>query len=53
MFVPTEVAYKADEILMCTTAGGIMPITTLDPVADGKVGSVDEEDVGWVLGDAL
>ncbi|KNB10767.1 hypothetical protein FOXG_10895 [Fusarium oxysporum f. sp. lycopersici 4287] len=40
--VPVEAAYQADEILMCTTAGGIMPITTLDdkPVNDGKVGPI-------------
>lgn len=38
--VPVEAAYEADEIFMSTTAGGIMPITTLDgnPVKDGKVG---------------
>jgi branched-subunit amino acid aminotransferase/4-amino-4-deoxychorismate lyase len=44
-FVPTELAYRADEILMCTTAGGIMPITTLDdkPVADGKVGPLTKK----------
>ncbi|RAH87656.1 D-aminoacid aminotransferase-like PLP-dependent enzyme [Aspergillus japonicus CBS 114.51] len=37
---PVELAYQADEIFMCTTAGGIMPITTLDGrrVGDGKVG---------------
>lgn len=40
--VSVEMAYKADEILMCTTAGGIMPITTLDskPVKDGKLGPI-------------
>ncbi|QPC76257.1 hypothetical protein HYE68_007009 [Fusarium pseudograminearum] len=40
--VPVEMAYEADEIFMCTTAGGIMPITTMDgkPVKDGKVGPV-------------
>lgn len=40
--VPIEAVYQADEILMCTTAGGIMPITTLDdkPVKDGKVGPI-------------
>lgn len=40
--VPVQMAYDADEILMCTTAGGIMPITELDgkPVADGKVGPI-------------
>jgi branched-subunit amino acid aminotransferase/4-amino-4-deoxychorismate lyase len=39
-FVPVELAYHCDEMFMCTTAGGIMPITSLDgaPVGDGKVG---------------
>lgn len=38
--VPVELAYQADEIFFCTTAGGIMPITFLDgkPVAEGKIG---------------
>lgn len=41
-FVPTELAYQCDEIFMCTTAGGIMPITSLDgePVKDGKLGPI-------------
>ncbi|KAF5024475.1 hypothetical protein F66182_3415 [Fusarium sp. NRRL 66182] len=40
--VPVSLAYEADEIFMCTTAGGIMPITTLDgkPVKDGKLGPI-------------
>ncbi|KAI1064860.1 hypothetical protein LB507_001205 [Fusarium sp. FIESC RH6] len=40
--VPVQLVYEADEIFMCTTAGGIMPITTLDgkPVKDGKIGPV-------------
>jgi len=40
--VPAATAYQADEIFICTTAGGIMPITTLDdkPVNDGKVGTI-------------
>ena len=40
--VPVELAYQADEIFMSTTAGGIMPITSLDgrPVKDGKVGPI-------------
>jgi branched-subunit amino acid aminotransferase/4-amino-4-deoxychorismate lyase len=40
--IPVELAYQADEILMCTTAGGIMPITTLDgrKVKDGKLGPI-------------
>lgn len=39
-FVPVEALYHADEIFMCTTAGGIMPITLLDgqPVGGGQVG---------------
>jgi branched-subunit amino acid aminotransferase/4-amino-4-deoxychorismate lyase len=41
-FIPVELAYEADEIFMCTTAGGIMPITALDgrKVRDGKVGPI-------------
>jgi branched-subunit amino acid aminotransferase/4-amino-4-deoxychorismate lyase len=41
--VPVETAYGCDEMFMCTTAGGVMPITNLDgkPVGkDGKVGKV-------------
>ncbi|KAL4789364.1 aminotransferase [Aspergillus venezuelensis] len=40
--VPVQMAYEADEIFMCTTAGGIMPITRLDGgvVGDGRVGRV-------------
>lgn len=40
--VPVDAAYSADEIFMCTTAGGIMPITTLDgrPVNGGQVGPI-------------
>ena len=40
--VPVELAYHSDEVFMCTTAGGIMPITQMDgePVKDGKVGPV-------------
>ena len=41
-FVPVEMAYHCDEMFMCTTAGGVMPITSLDGknVGDGKVGPV-------------
>ncbi|KAK6381413.1 hypothetical protein LTS17_004470 [Exophiala oligosperma] len=41
-FVPTEMAYQCDECFMCTTAGGVMPITYVDgsPVGDGKTGPV-------------
>ncbi|KAI9043605.1 aminotransferase class IV [Aspergillus affinis] len=40
--VPVELAYQADEIFMSTTAGGIMPITSLDgkPVKGGSVGPI-------------
>jgi branched-subunit amino acid aminotransferase/4-amino-4-deoxychorismate lyase len=40
--VPVELAYKADEVFMCTTAGGIMPITSLDgePINGGKIGPI-------------
>lgn len=39
---PVELAYKYDEIFMCTTAGKVMPITWLDekPVNGGEVGPV-------------
>ncbi|EXJ94976.1 hypothetical protein A1O1_00094 [Capronia coronata CBS 617.96] len=51
--VPVELAYQADEIFMCTTAGGIMPITSLDgqPVKDGKIGPVTQKiwDDYWAL----
>ncbi|PLB49683.1 D-aminoacid aminotransferase-like PLP-dependent enzyme [Aspergillus steynii IBT 23096] len=42
--VPVELAYQADEIFMSTTAGGIMPITSLDgkPVNNGQVGPVSK-----------
>ena len=34
----------ADEVFITSTAGGIMPVTTIDgaPVADGKVGAITE-----------
>ncbi|RAH66731.1 aminotransferase class IV [Aspergillus aculeatinus CBS 121060] len=51
--VPVENVYTADEIFMCTTAGGIMPITTLDgqPVKDGKVGPITKKiwDGYWAI----
>ncbi|KAH7088196.1 aminotransferase [Paraphoma chrysanthemicola] len=51
--VPVEMAYEADEIFMCTTAGGIMPITDLDgqAVKDGKIGPVTREiwDGYWAM----
>lgn len=51
--VPVDMAYQADEILMCTTAGGIMPITTLDgrKVKDGKLGPITRAiwDTYWAM----
>ena len=51
--VPIEMAYTADEILMCTTAGGIMPITKLDgqEIKDGKVGPITKRiwDGYWAM----
>ena len=43
--VPVELVYQADEIFMCTTAGGIMPITSLDgqPVNGGKIGPITKK----------
>ena len=40
--IPVQMAYDCDEILFVTTAGGVMPITTLDhaPVGHGKVGPI-------------
>ncbi|TXC11797.1 hypothetical protein FocTR4_00007784 [Fusarium oxysporum f. sp. cubense] len=38
--VPASLAYVADEIFMCTTAGGIMPITKLDGESKGEVGPI-------------
>lgn len=51
--VPVETAYTCDEIFMCTTAGGILPITVLDgqPVKDGKVGPITKTiwDAYWAI----
>lgn len=51
--VPVALCYEADEIFMCTTAGGIMPITLLDgkPVKDGKIGPVTKKiwDTYWAM----
>ncbi|CAG8044466.1 unnamed protein product [Penicillium salamii] len=51
--VPIQLAYNADEIFMSTTAGGIMPITSLDgnPVKDGKVGPITKKiwDTYWAM----
>lgn len=40
--VPIDDVYRADEIFMVTTAGGVMPITQLDgaPIGDGAVGPI-------------
>ncbi|KAM5369556.1 hypothetical protein ACJA88_010544 [Fusarium oxysporum] len=38
--VPASLAYVADEIFLCTTAGGIMPITKLDGESKGEVGPI-------------
>lgn len=40
--VPVELAYQSDEVFMCTTAGGVMPITSLDgqKIRDGKIGPI-------------
>lgn len=52
-FVPVDMAYHCDEMFMCTTAGGIMPITSLDgkPVQDGKVGPLTAKiwDLYWQM----
>src|SRR5579872_2831859 len=44
-YVPVDLLYHADEVFMCTTAGGIMPITQLDgqPVGGGQVGPVTRD----------
>jgi branched-subunit amino acid aminotransferase/4-amino-4-deoxychorismate lyase len=51
--VPAGSLYTADEIFVTSTAGGIMPVTTLDgvPVGDGKVGPVTRRvwDRYWAL----
>ncbi len=40
--IPVETVRAADEIFMCTTAGGIMPIKSLDdvPISGGKPGPI-------------
>jgi branched-subunit amino acid aminotransferase/4-amino-4-deoxychorismate lyase len=44
-YVPVDDLYHADELFICTTAGGVMPITTLDgqPVGGGQVGPITRE----------
>lgn len=52
-YVPVDMAYNCDEIFMCTTAGGIMPITELDgkPVSGGQVGTITKKiwDGYWAI----
>lgn len=51
--VPVQMTYDADEIFMCTTAGGIMPITSLDGqlVNGGKLGPITKKiwDTYWAM----
>lgn len=51
--VPVEAVYRADEIFMCTTAGGIMPVVSLDgqPVGEGVLGPITRSimDGYWAL----
>lgn len=51
--LPTELAYRSDEIFLSTTAGGIMPVTELDgnPVGNGKVGPITKTicDEYWAI----
>jgi branched-chain amino acid aminotransferase len=43
--IPVETVRAADEIFMCTTAGGIMPVKSLDgvPVSGGKPGPITKK----------
>ena len=51
--VPVELAYEADEVFMSTTAGGVMPITSLDgqPISRGELGPVTKKvwDAYWAI----
>jgi branched-subunit amino acid aminotransferase/4-amino-4-deoxychorismate lyase len=51
--VPVELVYQADEIFMCTTAGGVMPITRLDgrDIKDGNLGPITKAiwDEYWAM----
>lgn len=51
--VPVELAYQSDEVFMCTTAGGVMPITSLDgqDITDGKIGPITRKiwDGYWAM----
>jgi len=44
-FVPVDDLYTADELLICTTAGGVMPLTQLDgrSVGGGQVGPLTRQ----------
>jgi branched-subunit amino acid aminotransferase/4-amino-4-deoxychorismate lyase len=44
-FIPIDALYRADEIFMSSTAGGVMPITKLDgvKVGDGRIGPITRE----------
>ena len=41
-YIPTSLFYEADEIFLSSTAGGIIPVATLDgdPVGDGRPGPI-------------
>lgn len=51
--VPVSLAYDADEVFMSTTAGGVMPITTLDgnPINGGGLGPITKKiwDAYWAI----
>ncbi len=51
--VPIQDVYDTDEILMCTTAGGIMPISHVDdiPVKRNGVGPIPKKiwDTYWAM----
>lgn len=53
--VPVSLLYEADEIFLTSTAGGVMPVATLDgrPVGDGSQGPVTSaiRDRYWALHD--
>ncbi|KAJ5376420.1 hypothetical protein N7509_013306 [Penicillium cosmopolitanum] len=40
--VPVEMAFESDEIFICTTAGGIMPLTSIDgnAINGGQIGPI-------------
>lgn len=44
-FVRVEELYEADELFICTTAGGVMPLTQLDgaPVGNGEIGPITRQ----------